>query len=68
MADEMLQTSTQSGKLVQSKIQTGWALIGSLVVLGNSDFFKYSFFQNVRKHFQLAFPAHCIFPSFINDR
>eukprot|EP00794_Sanderia_malayensis_P020258 gene20258-22242_t len=34
MADEMLQMSTQSGKLVQSRVQTGWALIGSLISLG----------------------------------
>lgn len=35
MAEDLLQTaSTQSGKLVQSKIKTGWVLIGALMTLG----------------------------------
>ena len=35
MAEDLLQsTSTQSGKLVQSRIKTGWTLIGALMTLG----------------------------------
>ena len=34
LADEMLQSSGQGGRLAHCKIQTGWVLMGALMTLG----------------------------------
>lgn len=43
-ADDMIRTATQSPKLAQKKMQSGWLLISAVISMGKKYFFSYFLF------------------------